>query len=200
MAQNESNLLSALERVYGQALLSAAEKAHDLDGVAQQMRDLMEVVKAKPQLTGLIESRTLGLAKRKEILQRVFKGRVSDLVYRFLEILAQRGRFGELPNIARAFLLLLDEKHGVVKADAWVAAPLDVAALDDIAQKLSEKLQRKVTLAQHVDEALIGGIKLRIGDEIIDGSVAAHLRRLEEHLVQDARQQARGSFAKMAQA
>ncbi len=200
MARNQSNLLSALERVYGQALLAAAEKAHALDSVAQEVRDLMGLIEAKPQLLGLIESRSLRLAERQAILERVFKGRVSELMYRFLQVLAQRQRFGEFPNIARAFLVLLDEKHGVVKADAWVAAALDEATLQRIAAELGRKLQRTVTLEQHVDQAMIGGMKLRIGDEIIDGSVATHLRRLEEHLVQNARQRARESFTQLAQA
>ena len=106
-------------------------------------------------------------------------------------VVNQKDRLGSLPGIVRAFANLVDERQGVVEVDAYVANRLDEGQASAIADRLGASMGRKVALKQHVDEELIGGLKLRIGDKLLDGSVATQLRLMRDKFVQAGREKAR---------
>ncbi|MEX0774890.1 MAG: ATP synthase F1 subunit delta [Phycisphaeraceae bacterium] len=189
-----TELFSLVERVYAGALLDLAQKAGQVDPIAGQVSQLLEVVQQNAALLELMRSRSLGVKRRRLVLDRIFKDKVHELLWRFLHVLNNRNRFEELPRIGKAFLRLVDERHGVVQAQAYVAQPLDQATLDRITRGIAGKLNRKVVVTQHTEPSMIGGLRLRLGDEVIDGSVATQLRRIEQQLVAAASQSARNGF------
>ena len=189
----KSELFNLVDRVYAQALLELAETLDQVDWTASQMQDLASLLDAEPDVIRLLASRTLALTERDQACIRAFENRVSPLVLRFIRLLVKKNRFDELPGIARAFLVMVDEKHGDIQVQAHVACVLPHDLEVCIIQRVSELTGRRALLHQHPDASLIGGVKLRVHDAILDGSVATQLRLLREQLIESGRLAARNS-------
>lgn len=183
MAQENSDVMQSVDWVYATALLDLAEQAGQRDDIRSEMDQVAELLGTEPELSELLASRVLSTADRSGCIERVFAGRISDLSYRFLQVVNDKDRLADLSGIVRAFGKLVDKSRGLVEVDAYVASPMDEAQARRVADELGASLGGEVLLRQHVDRRLIGGLKLRVGDRLIDASVATHLRRMKEKIV-----------------
>ena len=100
----------------------------------------------------------------------------------FVRVLAEAGRLGLLPEIKTQFEALRNQREGVVEAEVVSAFELSAAQLADVVQRLEKKTGRKVRAKVQLDKELIGGIKVVLGDKVIDGSARAQLSALETAL------------------
>jgi F-type H+-transporting ATPase subunit delta len=100
----------------------------------------------------------------------------------FVRVLAENGRLGLLPEIRAQFEALRNEREGVVEADVYSAFELTKTQLADLLQRLEKKTGRKVKAKVQLDKELIGGVKVIIGDKVLDGSARAQLGALETAL------------------
>lgn len=191
MAEQSSDLFHMVEAVYARALLELAEEAAQVEPVADEIAQIYDLVRKEPQVTQLLASRTLSLEQRDEVLVKAFEGKVSDLVFRFLRVLVRKNRFDEFPGIAQAFRHFVDQKHGILEVSAYVAQPLDNESSNRITQRIGELTGRKVRLRQTLQPDMVGGVKIRVGDELIDGSVATQIRLIKEKLIEAGRTKAR---------
>lgn len=198
MAENRIEMISQIDKVYAAALLELCDEAEGagrsglVDEVADELRQIGELVRREPALIRLLSVRTLLTRERSEIIERLFKGRVADLLYRFLQVVNAKDRLDHLEEIVSAFAVLLEERRGVIDVDAYLASRMDEPAVLRVAESLGTVLGGRVDLTQHEDPELIGGLKLRVGDRLIDGSVATQLRLLREKMVEAGREKARG--------
>ncbi len=197
MSSTRSALFSRMERSYAGALLELAQKVSVVDALVVEVVELDAFVRETPDVTKLLSARNLGMHDRLAAAEKLFKGRLSDLLYRFVLVLVRRDRFDELHGIAQAFVLLVEEEHGEVEVEATAAAALDQPTLDRISARLGEVLKRKILLSQKVDEAQIGGLKVRIADEVYDGSLVTQLRLIKEQLTESGRERARREAASL---
>jgi F-type H+-transporting ATPase subunit delta len=182
--------------VYAQALVELGEQHGHLDELADEVQQLRELLQTEPDLRRLIFSRIIGQTQRAAMLQRLFQGRVSDTLYNFLQVLSRKGRLVNLPGVLTDFARKMDERRGIVPVDAFVAQPMDSAHREQVAAALGEALGGKtVQLRERVDPSLIGGLKLRIGDKQLDGSVATQLRLMRRRMIDAGREKARQQAA-----
>ena len=194
-APRTSAQTSPVGDVYARSLMELAQQEQQLDSVAQEVAGIGSLVREDHDFRRLIGNPILGRQQREQMLQRLFEGRVSDLTYRFLQVLNRKDRLDALPQITAAFDALLAEHRNELTVLAYVPHRLAPDAADRVAQGLSASLGKSVTLHQHVDPALIGGMKLRIGDRMLDASVATQLRNLEQQLIAAGRDRARAQAA-----
>jgi F-type H+-transporting ATPase subunit delta len=180
-----------VEQTYAHALLALAEQAGQVDATAAEMAELAALVAGQEGLRTLLGSRVLSVPKRADSLARLFQGKVSDLMWRFLMVLNRKGRLDLLPAIARAFAMRVQAKHGVVEVEAYVPAAMDDARAARVTAELGKALGRTAVMHQHVDPALLGGLKIRVGDQLIDGTAAAQLRLIRRRLIEAGRDKAR---------
>ena len=199
MAPENADVTQSVEWVYAQALLDLAEQASQRDDVRQEMDEVADLLSAEPALASLLASRVLSAADRRGCIERVFSGQVSDLSYRFLQVVNNKDRLADLAGIVRAFGRLVDERRGLVEVDAYVASPMDEAQARRVADELGAVLGGEVVLQQHVDSHLIGGLKLRVGDRLIDASVATQLRRMKERMIAAGRDRAQVGLGGMVE-
>ncbi len=101
----------------------------------------------------------------------------------FIKLLVQRGRLSSLPRIVEIFGEMYNREKGIVIADVTTAVPLDDAHQKEVADKLAKITGKTVQLRLHTDPSILGGIITRIGDELIDASVASRLAQLAERLM-----------------
>lgn len=187
----------AIGRVYAKALIDLAEKDNQLDSVAEEMADLGALLDSNADLVRLIENPILERTQRSGMVERLFSGKVSDLLYRFLQVVNQKDRLAALPTICAAFEAMMAKKRNQIDVDAYVAKPMDDATAARVSEGLGQSLGKQVNLRQHVNEALIGGLKLRIGDRMIDASVQSQLKRIEQQLIKTGRENARATAASL---
>ena len=178
-------------RTYAQALFELGRDQGELEALADELDELGELLVGQPALRELIASPAIARQERAGLIQRLFQGQVSPTMYRFLQVVTRKGRLGSLPGIVQAFSDLMTDHRGLVEVDVFVAQRLDDAAAREVATRIGEVLGKEVVLHQYVDEELIGGLKIRVGDKLIDGSVANQLKLLRERLGQAGRERAR---------
>lgn len=172
----------ALAAIYAGALLDLAERAGGRDAAEAalgELEDILELARADQRFAEFLSSRILAARRRDPALRAIFEGRASDLMLRFLRLLNAKGRLAHLPAIAAAYDHLVQARHGRVEVDVISAVPLEPHQLDSIRDRVSAMLGGKDIIARPaVDPAILGGLRLRIGDQLIDASVSNHLRRL----------------------
>jgi F-type H+-transporting ATPase subunit delta len=181
----------AIDRTYARALLELADEADQTQAIGEEVNDLAGVLAGEPAFATVLTNRVIGQDARSAFLQKVLQGRVSDTLYRFVQVVNNHGRSDRLGDIFRAFNDLMADRSQVVQATATVAQGLDQDALNHLRDRLAEKLGKTVQLEQVIDPAVLGGVVLRVGDELIDGSVATQLRTMKNRLVTAGREKAR---------
>jgi F-type H+-transporting ATPase subunit delta len=195
VANAKQDHIGSAQLVYARALLELADDAGKLDLVVDQVKDLQQLIRQEPDLARMLDSLMLSVEQRQSILNNVFKGQIDDLLLHFMQVVNAKHRLNLLPSILDAFVKLVDQKRGVIEVEAHVAAALDEASAARVAEGIGQALGGRVVLHQKVEPGLIGGIKIRVGDRVIDGSVAAQLRQFRRQLIDTGREQARTGAA-----
>jgi F-type H+-transporting ATPase subunit delta len=168
-----------------------AEAAFEIalrDGTVEEWRAELDLAAAEldsAELNEALANPALPLQQRVDIVHGVF-ARLSDPVRNLILLLLRRGRIRQLPRVAAEFRRLDDMRNNVVHAIATSASPLDDAELRAITARLEQMSGGEVALETAVDPDLIGGVVVRIGDRLIDGSVRGRLERLRNQLVSGA--------------
>ncbi len=187
----------AIAVTYARSLFDLSEEAGVAKEVGDELEQLVALLKAQPELNRMFSLQSIHPTRRAASIEAIFSGRVSDLTCRFLHVLNRKDRLGHLAATTTAFNALLRKKHGEVDVQVWTAAPIDQALYDRLTEKLSAATGRAAVLHHRVDEDLLGGLKLRIGDRQFDGSVAMQLQQLRKQLIDSGQEAARRSMDKV---
>jgi F-type H+-transporting ATPase subunit delta len=173
----------ALAEIYAKSLYQLADEQGgrtQVEAVLSELEQLLELARADKRFSEFLASRVVPASLRGGSLEKILKGRCSDLTLRFLRVLNDKNRLGHLPAIAGALDRLVQEKFGRVEVDAYTAQALGPEETSALRDQLRAKLGREPVLHAYVDPSMIGGLRLQIGDQLIDGSVSTQLRRLRQ--------------------
>jgi len=175
----------ASTRRYAQALFELAAAAGKVD---EWQRDLAVVcgLGSDPIIVRGLDSPAIPFAERRRFVERLLDGRVAPQVCNLAVLMAQRSRFGQMPDVSREFDAFVRQSRGIVAASVTSSAPLAGDELAAVKARVEKLAGASVELHQNVDPALIGGVTVTIGDRQIDASVAGRLERLRAELVQGA--------------
>ncbi|MSR44919.1 MAG: ATP synthase F1 subunit delta [Phycisphaerales bacterium] len=183
-----------IAKVYASALLELAVAQGALTGdgnsgakqVGEELAALCEVFAADKKFVSFLGSPAVSRARRTETIDRVLKGRVSDLLYRFVITLNRKGRLGHLLAIGEAYDALLQELFGMTEVDVYTVDGKSMGESTEslMREKLRAAIGKEAIFHYYSDPAMIGGIKLQIGDQLVDGSVATRLRRLQHAMIE----------------
>lgn len=177
---NEKHL--GVARVYSDALIDLAERQDAAESLGDELQGLARQMARDEQFRAFLQSPLVEQSERRQALETIFRGRLSDLLVDGLQVMNRKGRIGLLPAIARTYHETLNERLGQVDVRVATAVPLDPAQREHIEAAVAASLGKKPVLQESVDEDLIGGIVFQIGDRKIDGSVASHLHTLGKAL------------------
>jgi F-type H+-transporting ATPase subunit delta len=176
--------IDEIASVYAASLLEVCDKQGGnaaAESCAAELSVIAEMIRSDKRFAEFLKSPIIGAAARRASIDRIVKGKVSDLVYRFVMIVAAHGRAGRLADISDAFDGLLQARLGRVEVDMYTvtgqAAP-DVVAT--VKGGVKEAFGKDAVIHQYADPNMIGGVKLRIGDQLIDGSVETQLRNMRD--------------------
>lgn len=167
---------------YAKALLEAAAEAGALEQVAADLEALGPHFAAK-EVAGFFANPAVPRARKEAALAAAAeRASASRIFVSLLRLLVARERVGLLPDIARLFRDLADERTGRVRAEVTAAVPLPAASLEALAARLSAATGRQVHLTPRVDPTVLGGLVARVGSTLYDASLRTQLRRMREVL------------------
>jgi F-type H+-transporting ATPase subunit delta len=173
--------VTVVDRVYANALFEAAQDKGRLDPVREQLAQFVAAEAEVPELRALLRNPEIDPRARAAVLEELLTGG-DEVLRNFLLVLADKGRAGQLEEIAREFERLIAEHEGIVHAELTTAVELS----DDEAGKLLSQIEkasgRKVEASRSVDPNLIGGIVLQVGSHRLDASVRGRLEQLRREL------------------
>jgi F-type H+-transporting ATPase subunit delta len=171
-----------LAAVYAEALLNAA--GADTGGILDQLDSLVDdVFKADPRLESLLAGAAVGRKTREEAIEKTFKGRASDVFYHFLLVLNHHDRLDLIRPIRTAAQELNDARARKVRVHVYSAISLNDEFQNRIRARVQEVFKLEPVLMLHVDESLLGGLKVRIGDQVLDATVRTRIDNLRNQLI-----------------
>lgn len=190
-----------LGKVYAKALLGAAEKTGDVEALLAELDSVVtDVLDKLPKFDAALASPRVPLNDRLAMLDRAFQSQMSVTLLNFLKVVARHGRFHCLRAIRRWAQQLRNDALGRVEVQVRTAAEISPALRETIAAQLTKSLGRDVVMQHVLDPALIGGLVVRVGDTVYDGSVANRLERLRKDTVEKTAAQIRASLERFTAA
>ena len=177
--------IDTLATIYAQSLLELAEEAGGREKIlelAEELEQVSELLAGEADLRTLFGTPVIDEETRGGLIRRIFENRVTDLLLRFMLVLNANDRLGHFDCIQASYDQMVQDTFGRVEVDVVTAIELDEATLARIGERLQKALGKEPILHASIDESIIGGLQLRVGDRLMDGSVATRLRRLGEQL------------------
>jgi F-type H+-transporting ATPase subunit delta len=172
-----------IARNYAEALFDAADARRDTDRYGELIDAVAGAVQSDPRIAVALDSPRVAKATKGEILRKALAGLVPDEFVRFLEAVVRRGRQGLLGEIAVEYQRLLDTKLKRVHAGVTVAKDLDETLEKEIVVRLTRALGKEVRAHFQTDAAILGGVVVRVGDRVFDGSLRRRLMALRRRML-----------------
>jgi F-type H+-transporting ATPase subunit delta len=174
---------TTIARNYAETLLELARRAGDLRGWGQAIDDVAEAMQNDRTLRLVLESPRVSAAQKNRILGRAFEGQLPALFIRYLQALVSHRRQMLLPVIAREYHDLVDQVEGRLHANVTVAEEPGDRERRSIAKELSRAYGKEVVPHFAVNPAILGGVVIRVGDTVLDGSIRRRLATLRTRML-----------------
>lgn len=172
----------SIARNYAEALLALARKAEDAAGWGAMLRQVADAIATDVTLSRFLESPRIAADAKSAVLSKALGDRVPRLFLRFLQQLVKNRRQMLIPDIANEYGTLLDASEGIVHAKVTLARAAGDEELAMIADRLSKVVGKNVVPHVAIDPAIIGGVVVRMGDTVMDGSVRRKLAKLRRRM------------------
>ena len=174
--------LATIARPYAEALFKAsADKGADLGSTVAWVEELAAIA-ADPQLRQLADNPNVSKTQVFDLIAGVAKSALPEAARNFLRVVLENGRLDALPEAAAQFRSLVNSKSGSSDAVVFSAFPIADAALAELGASLEKRFGRKLNLTVKPDDSLIGGVRVVVGDEVLDTSVKARLEQMKAAL------------------
>jgi len=182
----------AIARVYSEAILQLAQTSGEVDTVLAEINDLADLFARDEAFRAFATNPTVDMEPRKATLETLFRGRYSDLFVDALQVLNEKGRLGLISALAETFRLGHETLTGRVQVFVQSATPLNDELREQVRAVAHRQTGKQADLVEEVDETLIGGLVMRIGDVKFDASVASKLKSLGRTLFDRAAREIHG--------
>ena len=166
-----------LAHVYARSLFAVAQEQGKLDTVAEQLQQIDEALASSDDLRLFFFSPYFSSAEKREALPRLFVD-AEPAITNLLDLLVENHRLPVVPRLRRAFDELFREERKLLPVSITSAVALDEQAAQRIADEIGRRTGRTIELTQQVDSELIGGLTLRVGNQILDASIRNRLESL----------------------
>lgn len=166
---------------YAKVLLELAIEQNKVDSVLGDMQFLTKTSEETREFALLIASPIIHPDKKISIFELVFE-QFEEVSLDFIRLITKNRREGELPNIATTFEALVKEHKGIVPITVYTAAPMDAGTRQLLVDKIQASVKGTLEVTEKIDESLIGGFVVRMGDVRIDASVSSQFNSLKQRL------------------
>jgi F-type H+-transporting ATPase subunit delta len=178
-------LISTIARRYAEALYEAAKDVGLTKEIGDQLEQLLRVPKTDRELDLAFRSPALTAHRRRQLLEECFQGELHPFVLNLCQLLWTKGRENSLPSVVTAYRQQLRRDAGLLTAEVISAANLTEEQLAPLRQALEKRFGQPVVIEMKVDRSLLGGVRVRVGNTVLDGSVRGHLQAMRERMLSD---------------
>ena len=176
----------AVADVYAAALLKLAERQGEGDAVLEELEAISGLLSEQPEFSGYLLSPMVDVAARSAAIDKTFHGRANEILVNTLQVMNRRNRLGLLEALKEAYSRDLDDARGRASVEVVTAVPLTEELRGRLRKAVRTMTGRDARLIETVDESLIGGLVVKVGDEKIDTSVARSLSLLRKQFAERA--------------
>lgn len=175
---------ASVPAVYASALLELAGERNITSAVVESATGVAGILRENPALTQRIESPNVSRDQGKALITSVLGDQVEAEVLTFLKLLIDRDRFGSAIAILDMVVEMADQAAGIVHVEVTSAQALDSVAAQSVSKNLGQIFGEGIIMHNSVDEDMIGGLTVRVGDYLIDGSVRRHLTEMKKRILE----------------
>lgn len=174
---------TTIARNYAEALLALARKANDLDGWGLALNGVVTALESDVRLRNFLAAPQISAAQKNAVISKAFTGKLPKSMVRFLEKLVQNRRQMLIPQIGIEYGNLVDETSGRIHAQVTLSREASEADQKVIADQLSRAFAKTVVPHMFVNPDLLGGVVVKVGDQVLDGSVRKRLKTLKSRII-----------------
>jgi F-type H+-transporting ATPase subunit delta len=172
--------VTIISQRYAKALFDLALEMKILEAVKKDIELLNEVAAQNPEFRRLIKSPIVSPGKKNKILLGIFKGKIQDLTFRFLQLVTRKERELYLMDIDNSFMKLYKNYHNILTVQVTTRSPLDKSSKKELLQVLTEGTHKTIDLVEKVDNSMLGGFVLKMEDRKYDASIRHQLEMLKK--------------------
>jgi len=173
---------SDVASAYARTLFELASLADSVDQTDKGLVSAAAVVRGSLDLRAALTDASVPAETKRGVLRDIFGDAVTPEAIALVTLLVERGHTDLIGDVARAFGEIAEQERGIVVADVTTAIPLDDALRASLTDKLIASLGRPVSLREHVDASILGGVVIKVAGRVLDGSVASQLEDMRRAL------------------
>lgn len=171
---------------YAKSFLSLSKEQNVVDATQEDMAFVVKTIHASHDLHVMLQSPVIKTDKKLAVLAKVFAGNISDISQKFIALIVDKGRGDILKLIAKEYVTLCKEGNQIFQADVVSAYPLTTEQRAQIMEMGSKMQAGTFEITETIDQSLIGGFVLKIGDQMIDASLKKQLRNMRQEMTSGA--------------
>ncbi|WP_419725852.1 F0F1 ATP synthase subunit delta [Terrisporobacter petrolearius] len=175
-------MIDIIANRYAEALFQLSEDENITKEIYNELHNVVETVKNNKDLDNVLKSPLVGKIEKVKLIESLFNNKINNNLKNFLKILVEKGRISSLKSIELTFKQLLNDKNNIIEGTVISAIPLTDKKVKELEGKLSKKYNKNVTLENKVDQSILGGVLVRLGNTQIDGSVKTRLDNIKDQL------------------
>ena len=169
---------------YTQALFKVAVKENDINQISDRLHNIRSILKSVPELNQLLITRRVQVQDKMNILKNILGDNISNIEMDLMVLLMENGHMMLFGEVVKRFDYLKDKDSEIIKVQITSSSRLSDDEVQRISLNIENKIQKKVDVTMETDTSIVGGIKLRVGNTLIDGSVSNRLQKMRDILIQ----------------
>ena len=177
-------MINVIADRYAQALFEVGEETQTTSELYQELKQLVDILNENKDLYNFLKSPLIGREDKKNVMKNIFENQLSKNMNNFLKIVIDKDRMSAIVNIQESYKNLLNDKNNILEGTVITAVVLNEKEIKDLEKNLSTKYNKNVTLTNVVDETILGGVLVKLGNEEIDGTVRTRLSNIKKQLSQ----------------
>ncbi|MCP9751632.1 ATP synthase F1 subunit delta [Ferruginibacter sp. HRS2-29] len=169
---------------YAKSLLDLSIEQNSLQAVIADMKLLAQICKSNSDFVSMLKSPVIASDKKQSIIESITADKVSNITTLFIRLLVAKTRESNLPEITKAFIEQYNAMNNIHQVKFTTATPISTELQDEIVNKIkSDKALQSIELETGIDESLIGGFKLQLGDTLVDASISRDLQDIKRQFL-----------------
>ncbi|WP_434798035.1 F0F1 ATP synthase subunit delta [Terrisporobacter vanillatitrophus] len=177
-------MIDIIANRYAEALFQLSEDENITKEIYNELHNVIDTVKNNKDLDNVLKSPLVAKVEKVQLIETLFNNKINNNLKNFLKLLVEKGRISSLKSIELTFKQLLNDKNNIIEGTVISAIALTDKKVKELEEKLSKKYNKNVTLENKVDQSILGGVLVRLGNTQIDGSVKTRLDNIKDQLSQ----------------
>lgn len=169
-----------LDRRYALALYKVAEEKGKVDQFLDELKNIVELIDKDADFQMLIHHPSVSTQNKKKLFENIFEGKVEADVLSFLKLLLEKGRILEVGSMLKQMEIIYLEKHNTAIAEIKTVVPLLENEKTELVSNLQKKFNKTIILKEELDSSILGGIYVKIDNEVIDGTVKSNIEEMKK--------------------